>query len=75
MDEVSSGELFVAFCNHEPELGLRVTDYRLWGKASIVVWLDNGQAYKVKMLDPDRFIVQRVSQEDIERKFGKEEAK
>ena len=37
---------------------------------SIVIWLNNGQAYKVKRTGPDRFIMQLVLEADIKKKFG-----
>lgn len=47
-----------------------VVDYRPWGSTSIVVWLNNGQAYKCKRHAADRFTMQMVSEEDIKKKFN-----
>lgn len=70
MSRITYGELYSAFRNHDPDLGPRVIDYRPWGKMSIVVWIDSGQAYKVKMVELDRFIVQKVSEADVQKRFG-----
>ena len=71
MSEITTyEELFVAFCKYDPKTGSRVIDYHPWGRMSIVIWLNNFQAYKVKLLEPDKFVVQHVSQTDIEKKLG-----
>lgn len=64
------GELYKEFCEWSPGHAKMVVDYRPWGSNSIVVWLSNGMAYKVKRYSKDKFIMQTVSKEDIERKFG-----
>lgn len=68
--EITYGELFKEFCAWNPMLAPKVVDYRPWGSMSIVVWLNNGFAYKVKRYGPDRFVMQMVSQDDINKKFG-----
>ena len=63
-------ELYKEFCEWSPEHAAMVTDYRPWGSHSIVIWLNNGMTYKVKRCDINRFVMQRVSHEDINKKFG-----
>ena len=46
--ELTWGEIYKDFCNWSPEHAAMVVDYRPWGSTSIVVWLNNGQAYKCK---------------------------
>ena len=70
MEEITYGELYKEFCEWSPEHAKMVKDYRPWGAHSIVVWFNNGQAYKVKRHGPDRFIMQKVSDDDINKKFG-----
>jgi hypothetical protein len=47
-----------------------VKDYKPWGSTSIVIWLNNGCAFKVKRHASDRFTVQTVSKQDINKKYG-----
>ena len=68
--ELTYGELYVEFCNCNPEIGAATIDYRPWGNNSIVIWLDNGKAYKVKRHSIGRFTMQSVSNDDIRKKFG-----
>lgn len=63
-------ELYKEFCEWSPEHATMVTNYRPWGSHAIVIWLSNGMMYKVKRCDVNRFIMQKVSQEDINKKFG-----
>ena len=63
-------DIFKDFCNWSSEHAAMVVDYRLWGHTSILVWLNNGQAYKCKRHAADRFIMQLVSEEDIRKKYG-----
>lgn len=70
MNEITYGELFAEFCNHNPELGAMIIDYRSWGSNSIVVWLDDGNTYKVKRRAPNLFVMQPLTQEDINKKYG-----
>lgn len=70
MAEITYGELYKEFCEWSPEHAKRVTNYRPWGRNSIVVWLNNGLIYKVKRCDTNRFVMQKVSEEDINRKFN-----
>ena len=70
MAEITWGEIYKEFCEWSPEHAKMVKDYRPWGSTSIVVWLNNGHAYKVKRHAPGRFTMQMVSEEDIKRKYG-----
>lgn len=70
MAEITYGELFEEFCAWNPILAHKIDDYRPWGSTSIVIWLNNGFTYKVKRYAPNRFIMQAVSQDDINKKFG-----
>lgn len=40
------------------------------GTNSIVMWLNNKQAYKVKYHALNKFTMQMLSEEDIKKKFG-----
>lgn len=70
MVEITWGEIYKEFCEWSPRHAEMVVDYRPWGSTSIVVWFDNGQAYKVKRHAPGRFTMQMVSKDDINKKFG-----
>ena len=63
-------DIYNEFCKWDPECATNIVIYKPWGSTSIVVWLDNGQAYKIKYQAPDRFNVQMLSKEDIDKKFG-----
>lgn len=69
-NEITYGEIYKEFCEWSPEHAAKVTDYRPWGRTSIVVWLTNGQAYKCKRHATNKFTMQMVSEDDIKRKFG-----
>lgn len=70
MAEITHGEIYVEFCNWYPEIGAQTIDYKPWGSTSIVIWLDNGMKYKVKRHASDRFTMQTVSDDDINKKLG-----
>lgn len=70
MAEMTHDEIFEEFRNWNPEMAPKVIYYAPWGSTSIVIWLDNDQAYKVKRHAPDRFTMQTVTQDDIDKKFG-----
>jgi hypothetical protein len=70
MSDITYGELYKEFCEWSPAHAELVKDYRPWGSTSIVVWLRDGSAYKVKRHGPGRFIMQMVSDDDINKKFG-----
>ena len=67
--ELTYGDIYRDFCNWSPEYAAMVNDYRPWGRNSILVWLNNGQAYKCKRHAADRFTMQLVSEEDINKKL------
>lgn len=62
-------KIYKDFCEWSPDYAAMVIDYKPWGHTSIVVWLSNGYAYKVKQHAHDRFTMQMVSEADIERKL------
>lgn len=66
---MTHGELYQKFCSAVPDVAKRISDYRPWGQNSIVIWLDDDTAYKVKYIG-GKFVKQSVSAEDIERKYG-----
>lgn len=68
--ELTYGDIYRDFCNWSPEYAAMVIGYRPWGSTSICVWLNNGQAYKCKRHAADRFTMQMVSQDDINKKLG-----
>lgn len=70
MTEITWGEIYKEFCEWSPEHAKMVMDYKPWGSNSILVWLTSGLTYKVKRVGPGEFIMQSVSEEDIENKFG-----
>ena len=63
-------DIYKDFCNWSPKHAAMVVDYKPWGSSSIVVWLNNGQAYKCKRHAEDRFTMQMVSEDDIKKKYG-----
>lgn len=68
--ELTYCDIYRDFCNWSPEHAAMVVDYRPCGHTSILVWLNNGQAYKCKRHAADRFTMQLVSEEDIKKKYG-----
>lgn len=68
--ELTYGDIYKKFCEWSPERAKMVVDYRPWGSKSIVVWLQNKMAYKVKYIDDSRFVVQALTKADIDKKFG-----
>lgn len=64
-------DIFNEFCNWSPNHAAMVTEYRPWGSTSILVRLNNDTAYKVKRYDANKFIMQPVSEDDIQRKYSK----
>lgn len=69
MSEITYGEIYNEFCEWSPEHAKMVKDYRPWGSTSIVVWLECGQAFKVKRHAPGVFTMQSVSKADIDKKY------
>ena len=72
MAEITWGEIYKEFCEWSPEHAAKVKDYRPWGSTSIVIWLENGQSYKVKRYAPGRFTMQPLTMADIRKKYGLE---
>lgn len=70
--KITHEEIYEKFCFWSPQHAKMVKDYAPWGSTSIVIWLNNGQAYKVKYIEGDKFIMQPVLKADIEKKFAKE---
>ena len=69
MEEITWGEIYKEFCEWSPEHADMVEDYKPWGRNSIIVWLKGGYAYKVKRRAPGAFVMQKVSEEDIKKKY------
>lgn len=61
-------QMYKDFCTWSPEYASMVMKYKPWGSSSIVIWLKNGQKYKVKMYARDKFVMQMVTDADIEKK-------
>lgn len=70
MNKSTYKEIYDDFYSWNPELGSKVIDYEPWGSTSIVIWLNNGMIYKVKRYEHDKFVLQTLSKEDVDRKFG-----
>ena len=73
MAELTTREIYNKFCAWSPDHAKLIRDYRPWGSTSIVIWLKNGMMYKVKYISDDKFVMQIVTKEDIDRKFSKGE--
>ena len=69
-EELTYNEIYRDFCNWSPERAAMVISYKPWGHTSICVWLSTGQTYKCKRHSADRFTVQRVSKDDIKKKYN-----
>lgn len=70
MTELTHDEIYNEFCECNPKRAENVIDYRPWGSNSILIYLNNGNAYKCKRYAPYRFNIQMVSEEDIKKKFN-----
>lgn len=70
---LTSEQIYAKFCAWSPEHASMVKDYNLWGRTSIVIWLNNGMMYKVKYINDTKFIMQVVTKEDVDNKFSKGE--
>ena len=70
MAELTSKAIYEKFCKWSPEHAASVKDYKPWGRTSIVVWLNNGMMYKIKYISDNKFIMQVVTKEDIDKKFS-----
>lgn len=67
---MTHNDIFEEFCKWSPEHASMVTEYKPWGGTSILIRLTNGTAYKVKRYDAVRFVMQPVSEDDINRKYN-----
>lgn len=63
-------ELFNEFCAQDLGRGSTIKEYKPWGANSIVVWFMNGQAFKIKRIAPGKFVMQKLSEDDIKKKFS-----
>lgn len=63
--------IYRKFCKWSPSHAKMIMKWRPWGSTSIAIWLTNGQKYKVKFCGGNSFIMQMLTDEDIEKK-GKE---
>lgn len=64
------GELFKCLCDYMPEFTHKIIDYRPWGNLSIIVWLKDGTKYKCKYRSANNFVIQQLSDEDVNKKFN-----
>lgn len=62
-------EFYKQFSEWSPEYSAMVTNYKPWGRHSIVIWLNNNMAFKVRRVTPNKFIMQMLSEEDIKKKY------
>ena len=72
MDEtkkLTCDEIYEKFLAWSPEHATMVKAHGPWGSTSIVIWLYNGMAYKVKYIADDKFIMQVITKADIDKKF------
>lgn len=67
--EMNHKEIFHEFLKWSPYHANMVVDFKPWGENSIAVWFNNGDVYKAKMCDEIHFVLQKLSQEDIDNKF------
>lgn len=61
---------FKEFCAWNPIYANLAVDYKPWGTTSILVIFKNGMYYKVKRHGFNNFVMQPVSEEDINKKYG-----
>lgn len=64
-------EIYNRLCNYDPKLGEQVLAYEPWGKTSIIIYLYNGLKYKVKIIDNKKLLIQQLSNEDVNKKFNR----
>ena len=70
MADITHAEIYKRFCAWNPQFALGITDYKPWGSTSIAVWHRSGFIYKIKYYGPDAFIMQNMSQDDVNKKYG-----
>lgn len=63
-------DIFKEFCEWSPWHAVLVVEYKPWGSASILIRLSSGAAYKAKRYGEKKFILQPVTEDDINRKYG-----
>lgn len=67
-EQVTHGEIFEEFCANNREFASNIIFYRPWGSTSIVVWTRDGHIFKVKRTAPNLFVMQRMSEEDVNKR-------
>lgn len=72
MAQKSTTQLLAEFCKWSPQHADMIVKYRPWGSTSFCIWLKNGMTFKVKYIGDGKFVMQSVSQVDIEKKYGSE---
>lgn len=74
MAELTHEEIYKEFCEWNPELACKATEYKPWGSTSIMVRFKGNNAcnyaYKIKRYAEGAFVMQMVSEDDINRKYG-----
>ena len=68
MEKIDSGKIFEMFRTHNREFASNIIFYRQWGSTSIVAWLRDGRIFKIKCTEPNLFVVQRMSEEDVNKR-------
>lgn len=63
-------ELFELFKKWNPGMARMIVNYKQWGHSSICLWLRNGMLYKAKYYPVNKFVMQTLTKEDVERKYG-----
>lgn len=68
---MGTDELFGMYRNVYPEHAAVAVDCMKWGDRSIVIWHDDGSTYKFKVDQFGGTSIQKLSKDDIGRKFAK----
>lgn len=63
--------IYKELCNRDSEFADKIMYFIHWGSNSILVRLDDGTNYKVKMSNDGGLHYQQVSREDIKKKYSK----
>lgn len=61
--------MYDKFKNWNPKMAEMVVNWRPWGSYSICLWLRNGMIYKARYYGENRFIMQTITEEDVNRKY------
>ena len=69
-NNLTHDDIYKEFCEWSPKHAAMIIDYKPWGSTSILIRLNNGQAYKCKRCAQNRFIMQMVSELDIKKKYN-----